>query len=140
MAQVTTTILDEGPSNLVLHAFFSSDGYEGELVNSILLTPAMLTPPLSVKPHLIIMQVWYSMVWFDITLSWGDTVPRPFLTLARDTKTHGDFRHFGGYPDKATTPLAGQNGNLLLSTNGFQPAGSQGSLTIEFLKRFKQGQ
>lgn len=135
MAQVTKTVLEEGPTNLVLQVFLESDGFSGEFSNYVLLSPADLDPPLSASPHLIVMQVWYSMVWFDITLSWGDVVPRPFLVLARDTNETGDFRHFGGLPDKGSTPPAGQNGNLLVSTNGFQPAGSQGSLVIEFRKR-----
>ena len=135
MAQFVTTKLVEGPANLVLHTVFLSDGVEGELENAILLSPADLDPPLSASPHLIVMEVWYSMVWFDIVLSWGDVVPRPFLVLARDTNVTNCFHRFGGVPDKGTTPPAGQNGNLLISTNGFAPAGSQGSLTIEFRKR-----
>lgn len=136
MAQFVTRKLEEGPANLVLHTFFQSDGYEGELVNAVLLTPALLVPKLSATPCLIVMQVWYSFVWFDITLSYGGITPTPFLTLARDSCTHSDFQRFGGYADYPITPPSnGQNGNLLVSTNGFQPTGSQGYLTIEFRKQ-----
>ena len=135
MAQVVITKLDEGPANLVLHVLLQSDGASGELVNELIISPAMLDPPLDASPHLIVMEVWYGMVWFDITLLWGDLVPRPFLVLSRDSGEHSDYHRFGGLPDKGQSPPAGENGNLLISTNGFGQAGSQGSLVIEFRKR-----
>jgi hypothetical protein len=135
MAQVTTRKVVEGLNNLVLHVFMESDGLSGELDNYVLLSPADLIPPLpATKPTFRIMRVWYSMVWFDITFKYGGLQPRPVWTLARDAANYLDFRSFGGISDYGTEPPSDQTGKLLISTNGFAAAGSQGSMTIEFRK------
>ena len=136
MSQVTTRIVVEGPSHLVLHAFLESNGYDGELDNHVLLSPVDLTPKKTAdEPALRIMQVWYSMVWFDVVLKFGGIVPRPVWTLTRDSQNHIDFRAFGGASDYGPLPPSDQNGKLLISTNGFAPIGSQGSLVLELRKR-----
>ena len=81
MAQVTTRKVVEGLNNLVLHVFMQSDGVSGELSNYVLLSPSDLEPPLKALPTFRIMQIWYSMVWFDITFLFGGATPRPVWTL-----------------------------------------------------------
>ena len=134
MAQVTKQVLVEGLNNLVLRVNFLSNGVDGELENYVLLTPAELTPAKPAAPCLRIMQVWWGFVWFNLTVSYGDTVPRPFWNFPRDSDNHVDFRHFGGLSDTQLTPPSGANGSLLLSTDNFAPVGSQGSMVIEFRK------
>lgn len=134
MSVITTRKVVEGLSNLVLHVYMESDGVSGELEDYILLAPADLEPPLKPSPSLRIQRVWFSSVWFDLTLKFGGIVPMPVWVLARDTGTEWDFTRFGGISDYNTVPPADKNGNLLISTNGFAAAGSQGSMVIEFRK------
>lgn len=135
MAQVTTRKVVEGLNNLVLYVFLESDGVSGELDNYVLLAPSDVDPPLkNTKPTFRIMRVWYQMVWFDIVLKYGGIAPRPVLALARDADTYADFRSFGGVSDWGTSPPSDQDGKLLISTNGFSQAGSQGSLILELRK------
>ena len=134
MAQVTTRKLEEGPRNLVLHVFFESDGVSGELDNHVLLPPKDFSPAQEAKPTLRIVQVWYALVWFDVVLKFGGIVPRPALVLARDHGPNQDFCHFGGIADTDTVPPSDNNGSLLVSTNGFAQAGSQGSLILALRK------
>lgn len=131
---VTTRKVVEGPTNLILHVFLESNGVDGELVNYPILSPSECVPVLANQPSMRVVRIWYSMVWFDITFSWGGLVPRPFWTIARDTVTCVDFEKFGGMIDYATVPPSDDNGKLLITTNNFEPAGSQGSLALEIRK------
>ena len=128
---ITTKKIGEGPNHLVLHVFMQSDG--AELDNYVLLAPSDLNPALPVKPALRIMRVWYGFSWFDVTLKFGGITPRPVWTLPRDIQEF-DFTIFGGIKDVTTSPPSDQDGKILISTNDFAPAGSQGSLVIEFRK------
>lgn len=135
MPQVTVKKIVEGESHLVVRVNLLSDG-TGELSNHVILSPSDLKPPRpNDRPAFRIMQVWYGMVWFDLTFSYGGINPRPVWTLARDSDSHTDFRSFGGLLDYDTVPPADDSGKLLVSTNGFAEAGSQGSLVIELRKR-----
>ena len=134
MSQVTTRVIGQGGANFVLHVSLASDGVEGELDNYVLVDPATFIPPLPRQPALRIMQIWSSMVWFDIVIKYGGLVPRPAWTLARDTTNYIDFRVFGGISDDGQPPPSDDNGKVLISTNGFEAAGSQGNLVIAFRK------
>lgn len=135
MTQVTTRKIVEGPSHLVLRIGLLSDGVSGELDDYVILSPTELNPPrLANAPAFRIMQIWWGLVWFDATFKFGGLTPRPVWTVTRDNDSHIDFRSFGGLLDYAEIPPADYDGKLLLSTNGFAAAGSQGSIIIELRK------
>lgn len=131
MAQVTTRKVVEGLNNLVLHAYFESDGFEGELNNFVLLAPDQLDPPLKGLPTFRIVQMWYD-INFNMTLKYNALVPVPVWVLSSGFPKHFDFSRFGGVTDFGGTPDS--DGKLLVSTNGFTTIGTNGSLVIEFRK------
>ena len=136
MGQVVVRKVTEGPSHLVLRVDLAGDG-TGELVDYVILSPLDLNPPLrNVVPAFRIMQIWYGMVWFDVTIKAGTVVPSVLWTLARDCDSHTDFRSFGGLIDPAVYGPASpdDDGKLTLSTSGFAVAGSAGTLVLELRK------
>lgn len=136
MAQVTTIKVVEGDSNLVLRVNLQSDG-SGELVNYPLLSPSDLNPPRQNNaPAFRITQLWWGLVWFDVTFSTGTLSPVDLWTIARDSQAHVDFRSFGGLVDQNvySSPPVVDDGVLLLSTNGFAVPGSRGSIVIRLSK------
>lgn len=136
MSQVTITKVVEGSSHLVLRVDLLSDG-TGELENYVILSPSDLSPPFPNNvPAFRIMQVWYGLVWFNVTFKAGTIVPSVLWTLARDCDSHTDFRSFGGLIDTAvyTNPLEDDNGKLTISTSNFAPVGSAGSIVLELRK------
>jgi len=136
MGQVLVRKVNEGSSHVVIRVDLLSDG-TGELENYVILSPSDLRPPFrNVIPAFRVRQMWYGMVWFDITLKTGTIVPTVLWTIARDCDSHVDFRSFGGLLDAAvySNPTPDDDGKLSISTNGFAPVGSAGSLVIELAK------
>ena len=136
MGQVTVMKVVEGPAHLVIRVDMLADG-TGELKNYVILSPSDLNPSMPNDiPAFRIMQMWYGMVWYDITLKAGTTVPRVLWTIARDCDSHVDFRAFGGIIDANAynAPPSDDNGKLTISTNGFSQPNSAGSLIIELRK------
>jgi hypothetical protein len=137
MAQVTITKVVEGESHLVVRLDMLSDGVSGELVNFPVLYPSGLLPArANNRPAFRIMQVWYGLVWFDITLKTAGIEPHTLWTLARDCDSHTDFRSFGGIIDSGVyeNPPDNDTGILTMTTNGFSLAGSQGTVVLELRK------
>ena len=134
MSQVTIRKIVEGSAHVVISVQLVSNGVDGELSNYVIFSPSDCNPPLVAKPAFRIMQLWYGAAWFDMVLSFGGLVPRPAWTIARDGDSHLDFRNFGGLIDYNEVPPPDYNGDLLLSTSGFAPIGSEGSLVIELRK------
>jgi len=134
MAQVTVTKIVEGNAHLIVRVDLLSDG-SGELDQAVVLSPSDLLPPMkNDKPGFRIMQMWYGMVWFDVSLGFGTLQPSPVWTIPRDTGSHIDFRNFGGLADYATVPPSDENGKLWISTSGFI-LGSKGTLVLELRKK-----
>lgn len=136
MASVTTIKVVESEAALVIRVNLLSDG-SGELTNYPFLRPSDLLPPRPNNRAMFrIMQVWYGLVWFDVTIGAGTLQPVPIWTLARDSDSHTDFRSFGGVWDQNVyvTPPNDDNGVLTLTTNGFTPVGSQGSIVLSLRK------
>lgn len=125
---VVTQKVTEGPSNLVLSVYFSSDG--AELNNYVLLSPSDLVPPMGNVALFRIMQIWYSLT-FGATLSFNSLVPRPVWVMQSGIPKHMDFRCFGGVADYNNT--AGSDGKLLISTLGYS-TGANGSMVLELRK------
>ena len=133
MAQVTIKKVVEGPSHLVVILNFDGDG-TGDLENYSVLSPLELIPARpDDRPAFYIIQIWHSLIWFDLTLGFGGLTPRMVWPLARDTGPHVDFRSFGGLQDYPTVPPSDQSGVLLVSTSGLI-AGSKGSVVLDLRK------
>jgi len=136
MAQVTVRKVVEGQSHLVLRVDMLSDG-TGELADYIILSPMELNPPIpNDVPAFRIMQAWYGLVHFDVTLKAGTIIPSVLWTIAKDCDSHTDFRSFGGLIDANVynKPPSDDNGKLTISTSGFNVAGSAGTIVLELRK------
>lgn len=125
-----------------MHFYLESDGLEGEMVDRILLDPYIdvnKAPSYRVELRgnklwsgkLTITQIWWANVWFDVQLKYRALENVPIWTLPRDSMNYIDFRYFGGLKDRSEAESTGQ---LLVSTNGFAPAGSNGTMVMEFRK------
>lgn len=135
MSQVTITKVVEGDSHLVARFDFLSDGVTGELDKYVILSPSDLIPPRKNNATAFrIVQVWYGLARFDIVFGYGTLTPRPCWTLARDCDSHTDFRCFGGIMDYATAPPSDVDGKLWVTTIGFAPVGSSGTVVLELRK------
>ena len=136
-SQVTTLKVVEGNAHLVIRCDLLSNGVDGELVNFPVLYPSDLNPTRKNNaPAFRIMQIWYGMVWFDVTLKASGLNPATLWTLARDCDSHTDFRSFGGILDQAVydNPPSEDYGILTMTTNGFTPVGSRGTIILELRK------
>lgn len=140
---ITRTLLVNGARSMLLHVYLESDGVTGELKNYVLVDPTVYDGVFTdkiIRPDmkLTVTQIWHSLGWFDALLSFDDLVPAPSWVCTRDSCNHIDFRHFGGiaqrYVDPDTAKATDRTGKILLSTNGFAPAGSMGTLIIEIRK------
>lgn len=144
--KVVRTILANGTKTAQFHYYFESDGVEGELKNYILWdtqqsydTPQTNFDILPADPYVLLRlsQAWWSFSWFDGALTYNDTNPTPFWILARDNSNYMDFRYFDGLADRVQSGIAQQDwpfSQVMFSTNGFAPAGSVGTLVLEFRK------
>ncbi len=122
-------VIVDGPSKAVIHLIITSDG-SGELVNAPLIDTRNDIYPIGRPTETTLTQLWWSNSYFDATLLKEDTVPVPIWVMTVNGQ-YADFRSFGGI--KVPVDLDG-NGNILISTLGFGPAGSMGSLVIELKK------
>jgi hypothetical protein len=129
--KITKRVISEGSNKLVVSITIEGDG-EGELANYPVLDPTVdFTPNLESYHQVSIMQVWFSSVWFDVSLGFDALVPTKSWVLARDAGNYHDFRYFGGLKDFSGTD---HNGKLLLNTNGFDTPGSVGTIVLELKK------
>ena len=140
---VTRTILNNGSRNLLLHVYLESEGFQGELDKYVLADPELYDTIFTNKiilPNmkLTLTQVWYSFNWFDGLLSFDAVNPVPCWLLPRDASNYADFRYFGGlanrYIDPQTVKGTDRTGKILLSTSGFAPLGSTGTMVMEIKK------
>ncbi len=140
---VTRTLLNNGPRSFLLHTYLQSDGFEGELSNFVIADPTVYDSVLTdkvIQPNmkLTLMQVWYSFNWFDGLISFDQLNPVPCWMLPRDASNYFDFRYFGGLANRLVDPQTAQvnerTGKILLSTSGYAPIGSTGTMVIEVRK------
>lgn len=145
--KVVKTVLANGTKSVIAQYYFESDGVEGELKDYILIDGQSLvdeprmnydgmvyTPTVTLR----LAQAWWGFSWFDGLLSYTDpTGNAPFWVLPRDNTNYMDFRYFDGLPDGVIQGIAQQDqvwSKVAFSTNGFAPAGSVGTLVLEFRK------
>lgn len=127
---VTASIINEGPSKLVVSITIVGDG-SGELVNFPVLDPTTdFNPTLPLGTQLSVTQLWASTAWFDVAIAFNGVVPTVGWVHSRDTSNYNDFRYFGGLKDRSNED---PDGKLLLSTSGLG-AGMIGTLVLELKK------
>src|ERR1035437_7893370 len=114
--KVTPTIINEGPSKLIVHLLIESDGTDGELTNYSVLDPQVdFTPNLTSDTQLTIMQLWINNIWFDVLFRFNALNPLTAWSSSRDPgDNYVDFSYFGGLKDRSTTD---HDGKVLISTN-----------------------
>jgi len=63
-------------------------------------------------------------------------MPSTLWTAVKDADSHTDFRSFGGLidTDVYSSPPVDGDGKLTISTKGFAPAGSLGTVVLEIRK------
>ena len=127
---VTQTILVDGPRHAVVHFYFESDG-SGEFANEKILDGKTDLTPIDSPTQLTIEEIWWGNSFYDAKLSTEDLNPNQLWVLPVGVGAHVDFRCFGGI--KVPQTLDG-TGNLLLSTNGFAPVGSWGTMVVKLRK------
>ena len=131
-SQITVTKMVEGSRSAIFHVYLESTGMAGELKNEVILDPLVdFSPPADKTGQFSITQIWSSLVWFDVMLSFDALVPTQSWILARDKDTHVDFRYFGGIKDRSD---AEHSGKIFITTNGFEDRGSKGTIIIEVKK------
>ena len=133
MSAIVKTKISDGPSKAV-YQFYLESGVQGELENEVLLDPTLdFDPPLTDKDQITINQIWYSFSWFDALLTFDALEKFPSWVLTRDSENYFDFRYFGGLKDRSGIDSTGK---LFLTTTGFAPIGSTGTIIIEVKKDF----
>lgn len=129
MSNIVKTKLSDGPQKAIFEFYIENDGIETELQNYVLVDPLVdFDTPVD---QMTLLQVWYSFSWFDGLLSFDDLVDTPSWMLTRDAGGYFDFRYFGGIKDRSGID---HTGKLFLTTNGFSPLGSIGTLIVEIKK------
>lgn len=139
---VVMTLLVDGPRECVVHFMLTSDGTSGELNNVVVFDPAIdLVEPLAqqfdpsdghpLPKTMTILEAWWGLSWFDVTISFESDTNMPRLVLPRDTQNHLDMREFGGVKDLYDSLSTGR---VLFSTKDFAPAGSSGFVVLSFKK------
>lgn len=128
---ITKTKLLESSRKAIFHIYFEADG-SGELVNEVIIDPqADFEIPYDPQGQLSIMQIWYGQAVYDTVLKFNALVPTPVWTMVADAETYNSFEYFGGLKDMSGVE---HDGKILISTNGFATAGSNGTLIIELKK------
>ena len=137
---VLKTIIQNGTKSIIFHFYLESDGIQGELINYVLIDPAVDYPEKdnSKDKRLAVRQIWHSFGWFDALLSFDDLVPAPSWLLTRDAHNYTDLRYFGGIKDRYIVPKdkfsSDRTGKVLITTDGFAPEKSRGTLVLELYK------
>ena len=122
---VLTTLL-AGPRHTTIHAYLQSDGMEGEIDSYVLIDPDSR----SQSGHLRIESVTWGFAGFNAKLHFEILVDDTLIWVLPETSSGViDFSRYGGLKD-LSNPLDG-TGKLMLSTDGFQSTGDEGSLIIQ---------
>lgn len=140
--RIDITQIQDGPSDVVYHVYFESDGASGELTNFTIIDPVNIVNPNIGKPPLPpgncfnIQQVWFYFTGFDANLQFASANPAKVVVLSTGIDSYADFRVFGGVADR--TPASNfPTGAIQINTAGFSSAGCFGMLVIKVRKMYK---
>ncbi len=121
----------DGPRSAVFQVTIENDGVSGELNLEKIVDATLDIYPKGKPTDTTIMQIWWGQSYYDSFLYTNDLVPQLLWVLPVGNDAHIDFRSFGGL--KVQKTIDG-NGDLLLTTAGFAPAGSKGTYIFEIKK------
>lgn len=129
MAITTTSqVLHDGPKNVVMQLTGSSDGAGGQETGVVKVDVSEFDPPCRTVS---VRRVAYDVNGGVVKLLWDDdSAPVEFLSLSQTGVF--DYRLNGGLWNARD---AGESGDILLSTVGFE-ANSSYSLNLEMVKKF----
>ena len=137
---ILKTILQNGTKSMIIQIYLESDGNEGELINYPIVDPDVDYPEDkgSRNPRPVVRQIWSSLAWFDVLLSFDNLIPAPSWLLQRDGPQYTDLRFFGGLKERYEEPdnkeASDRTGKVLITTTDFAPEGSRGTLILEIWK------
>ena len=131
---VTVTKLNDGERHAVFHVYIASDGASGDLVNEVIIDPALdFDPALSNKPVMTIESLQYDLSGFNATIEFdyllSDT---PAWNMSGGNYSDVCFGKFGGIKDRSGE-LDG-TGKLQITTNGLTALGDSGTIIIRVRK------
>jgi len=123
-ASFTSTVLEDGPRNLILLINIVGDGL-GELTNALLVDRSTFAPTDGTKSR--VDKVEGNLDGFSATLSFDATADLVFAALPADDLFSYDWWEEGGISSNKAG--AGANGDILLTTVG-TAANERGTFTI----------
>lgn len=130
---IETTVIEDGPRNVIVHVYLSSDGASGEVDKEVIIDPTQLVPALAGVPTLTVMKLFYDLNGFNAELSFDYLVSdTPLWVMSGPGSSHVCFKEFGGLKDRSNV-LDG-TGKLQLTTSGFTSVGDKGSIIIHARK------
>lgn len=127
----TKTTLMESSKKIIVHFALEGEPGDTDQKNMVLLDPSQDFDPTTRDLKPTMNQIWSSLMWFDVFITYDNLQPLPAWILARDTSNYYDFRYFGGIKDRSG--IDGTPNRVLISTNGFEN-GHAGTFIIEFKK------
>lgn len=128
---VQTTVLLDGPRNLVLLVNLASDNASGELVNVVLVDRSTFVPTDGLE--LAVEKISGSMSGFTATLSFDATADLAFCLLPNGDWFDHDWTEFGGISSNKAG--AGAIGDILISTVGFTATGDVATFLLSMRKQ-----
>ena len=128
---VQTTVLLDGPRNLVLLVNLASDNASGELTNVLLVDRSNFVPTDGLE--LAVEKVSGSMSGFTATLSFDATADLAFCLLPNGDWFDHNWTEFGGISSNKSG--AGANGDILISTAGFTATGDVATFLLAMRKQ-----
>lgn len=123
-ATFTSTVLEDGPRNLILLVNIVGDGL-GELTNALLVDRSTFVPTDGTKTR--VDKIEGNLDGFSATLSFDATADLVFVALPAGNLFNYDWREEGGISSNKAD--AGANGDVLLTTLG-TGANERGTFTI----------
>jgi len=130
---VTVTKLLDGPKNAAFHVFIKSDGASADLVDQVLIDPAVdFDPSFPNKPTITVEEIYYDLAGFDAFLDFDYLLSDTALwAMSGGQYAEAEFECVGGLKDRSNV-LDG-SGKLQLTTDGLA-AGKFGSMVIKIRK------
>lgn len=126
---VTTTILSDGPRNVIMQFTASHDGNGPQETGVVKVDVSALNPPCrAVKVLKASGDIGYGIV----TLAWAGQQPKTFLTVSQ--QFNFDWCKSGGIVNDIIGSDDSANGDIIFSTQAFD-AGSTYSVLLEMVKK-----
>jgi hypothetical protein len=123
-ATATTTVLIDGPRNLVV--LVNIAGTTGDATNALLIDRSTYAPTDGLE--LAVERIEGACAGFLATLSFDATADLIFAQLPSNNWVEHDWRDVGGVSSNKSG--AGSNGDILLTTSGYTGAPMAGTFTL----------